>query len=218
MLRSQKNIFWEALIITIFIFGIGILLGIFIENGRVGKISDMYLESEIDLLDIRVQSEIMDVIDLDCDLAIQKNIEFGDRIFEDAKIVQRYEDAARISDSLIEQHRKYDLLRTLFWVNSIKIKEKCEDKFHTVVYIYDYEPERIKETSKQKVFSNFLIDLKKTQGSNVVLIPIAGNMGLSSTETLIKKYNIESFPVVLVDEDYKAYEIEELSNIFPLIE
>jgi hypothetical protein len=212
ILQSDKNVFWEALIITVFIFGIGILLGIFIENGRAGAISEMYLKSEINLLDIKVQTEILNMEGLNCERAIQENINFGDKIYQDAKTLDRYEAASRITDSLVEQHKRYDLLRTLFWINSIKIKEKCGNQFHTVVYLYDYDPENVEIKSKQTIFSRFLSELKKEQGSDIVLIPIAKNLNLSSLDLLTSKYQLGSASVIL-NEELVITEIEDLEKI-----
>ena len=212
LLQSDKNVFWEALIITVFIFGIGILLGIFIENGRAGTISEMYLKSEINLLDIKVQTEILNMQDINCARATQENLKFGDKIYQDAKTLDSYESASRITDSLIEQHRRYDLLRTLFWINSIKIKEKCDNQFHTVVYLYDYEPEDVEMKSKQIIFARFLSELKDEQGSNIVLIPIAKNLNLSSLNLLISKYQLGSASVIL-NEELVVTETEDLEKI-----
>ncbi len=212
ILQSDKNVFWEALIITVFIFGVGILLGIFIENGRAGNISEMYLKSEINLLDIKVQTEILDMEDLNCEQAIQENLNFGDKIYQDAKTLDKYEAASRITDSLIEQHKRYDLLRTLFWINSIKIKEKCGEQFHTVVYLYDYEPEDIELKSQQIVFSRFLSELKNEQGSDIVLIPIAKNLNLSSLNLLIAKYQLGPATVIL-NEELVITEVDDLERL-----
>ena len=170
MLKNQKHVFWEALIITVFIFGIGVLFGIFIEHNRANTISEMYLRSEINLLDVKIQTEILDLKDLNCRTAIQKNIEFGDRIYKDALTLERYESASRITDDLKEQHRRYDVLRALFWLNSIKIKEKCRGDFHTVVYLYDYGPEETYLKNEQFVFSRFLSELKEEYGNEIKTI------------------------------------------------
>lgn len=212
ILKSNKNVFWEALIITIFIFGIGILIGIFLENSRADKISDIYLKSEIDLLDVKIQSEILSIRDLNCDKAIEENIKFGDKIYEDAKLLQRYEEASRITEYLREQHRRYDLLRTLFWLNSIKIKEKCGKEFDTLVYLYDYSSENQEEKSKQEVFSRFLEELKAEKGNELLLIPIAKNMNLSSLDLMIDNFDISKTSII-VNEDLVISEINELKKI-----
>lgn len=200
MLINQKHAFWEALVIAVFIFGLGVLLGVFVEHSRQETISEAYLNSEIDMLDIRIQTEALNLETLSCTEAVQKNIEFADKVFEDAKLLKKYEDASRITNSLVQQHKRYDLLRTLLWINSIKIKQRCgNNSFHTVVYLYDYEPENLELTSKQTVFSRFLQELKNQKGNQIVLIPIAKNLDISSLDLLTNNLNIQSTSVV-VDE------------------
>jgi hypothetical protein len=200
MLIKNKNVFWEAFIMALFVFGTGILLGIFIENSREDKLAKLYANSEIDLLDVQIQSEILNLNVLNCDEAIIKNIEFGDRVYNDAKLLDQYEEASNLKSSLIQQHKKYDLLRTLLWLNSIKIKEKCgNESFHTVVYLYDYQPLALEEKSKQKVFSRFLEDLKSKEGNKILLIPIARNLEISSLDLFINSYDINQTSII-VDE------------------
>ena len=213
ILRNQKSVFLEALIITLFIFGVGILLGVFIESGRESQISELFLASDINLLDVKIQTEVLNLKDINCNEAIKKNIEFGDKIYNDAKILERYEGASRIKNTLVQYHKKYDLLRTLLWLNSIKIKEKCGSGFHTLVYLYDYSPDELELKGKQAVFSNFLTDLKEEFGGSIILIPIAKNLDISSLDLLIKKYNINETSIILdekiiVQNPSNFYEIE----------
>jgi len=185
---------------AIFIFGIGLLLGMFIENSRENELAQLYTNSEIDLLDVKIQSEILNLGEINCGEAVIKNIEFGDKVYEDAKLLDRYESASKLKDSLTQQHKKYDLLRTLLWLNSIKIKEKCgENLFHTVVYLYEYHPESLEEKSRQRVFSRFLEELKDKEGNNIILIPIARNLNVSSLDFLIEGYGIDQTSII-VDE------------------
>lgn len=201
MIHNDKHIFWEALVIAVFIFGIGVLLGLLIENSRVSEISGMYLESEINLLDMKIQTEIINTGELNCEVAITKNIEFANRVYEEAKILDRYDSATRITDEIVQQHRKYDLLRTLLWVNSVKLKENCEnEKFHTLVYLYNYRPEEQVEKAKQSVFSRFLEEIKQDAGEEVVLIPIARNMDISSLDIITTRYGINETSIILNEE------------------
>ncbi|MBT96966.1 MAG: hypothetical protein QF567_02540 [Candidatus Pacearchaeota archaeon] len=212
MLKSQKHVFWEALFVTILIFGIGIFLGVVLENWRSEKISEMYLISDLNLLDVKVQTQILDLEDLNCKEAIIKNIEFGDKIYEDARTLSRYEGANRLTNYIIQEHKKYDLLRTLFWINSIKIKEKCGKDFHTIVYLYDYMSEDVGQRNKQNVFSKYLEELKDDYGNKIILIPIARNMDLISVELLTKNYGVKGASVI-VDESLIVTELEDLSEI-----
>ena len=206
ILKSEKHVFWEALVIAVFIFLIGMLLGVFLENWRKGNIETLYFESEIQMFDLRVQSDIFSFQDLNCENAVKENVKFGDKIFEEALLLQDLEESQALTEALKTQHRRYDLLRTLFWVNSIKIKARCKNSFHTVVYLYNYDTS-IDERSKQEAFSRFLGELKNKVKDKIVLIPIAADMGLVSTNNLIEQYNIDrsKFPVVIIDEKHKFY-------------
>ena len=125
MFNSQKHVFWQALIVTISIFVIGLFLGMLLENWRVGKIDDFYKQSEINLLDINLQGDIYSSNYFNCEDAILENIRFADNIFEESKILDRYENSNQLTeDALFFQHKRYDLLRVSLLLNSLKIKEK----------------------------------------------------------------------------------------------
>lgn len=217
MAINQKHAFWEAFVIAVFIFGLGVLIGVFIENSRAGEITGLYLQSEINLLDIQIQTQTLELENLNCEQAIHNNIKFGDKIYNEAKLLTRYEDASRITEELKQQHRRYDLLRNLFWINSIKIKQKCGPEFSTVVYLYEYEPDLVTERNKQVVFSRYLGEIKQKFEDKIVLIPIAINMNLDSVEIMISKYGINQTSII-VDEKLIITELDELFEIDQFLE
>lgn len=219
MFESQKHAFWEALLVTILIFGIGVFLGVVLENWRTGRIEYLYQESEVKLLDIRTQSEIYSSREFDCKTAVKENIEFADRIFKEAELLSRYEGAGRLTESLKLQHKKYDILRALLWLNSIKIKKNCNAFYSNVVYVYDYNDLNIDTKAKQAVFSNILTELKGKRGNEVMLIPMAGDNDLSSINLLMNLYNIteSELPIILIDERIKITELQNVEDIEKLI-
>ncbi len=217
MFNSQKHAFWEALLATIFIFGIGILFGIVLENWRTSKISDLYQKSEVDLLDIKVQNEIYSEGKFNCDTAAQSNLELADRIYEEARLLENYENARRLTNDLIVQHKKYDLLREMLFLNSIKIKEKCKLPYDNVVYFYlpGYEEVSLDITAKQRVFSKLLEELKQKKGNSVFLIPIAVNQDISSINIILDTYNIskQDLPLILINEKTKTTSIQNIEDL-----
>jgi len=212
-MKNQKYIFLYALILTIIVFNIGIYMGYKLESSRIDKINDMYLEAEMELLDQRIQKDTLDVINLDCDLLVQENIQFADRIFEEALLIKKYEDANKMNDKIKFQHKRFDLLRTLFWINSMRIKEKCNSDYHNLVYIYDYNNPSIKQNARQKFFSKVLGELKEKFGDKIMLIPIAGDNNIPSINLLMKKYEINELPTILIDENIKITELETMEDI-----
>jgi len=213
-MKNQKWVFLKALLVTIVIFNIGVYMGYKLEASRADKINEIYFESEMLLLDQQIQREAFDIVDLDCDLAIRANINFADKIFEDALgTIHGYEEANRLNDAVIFQHQRFDLLRTLFWMNSMKIKEKCNSNYHNIVYFYDYLEPSPEQIGKQNFISNLLGEIKAEKGDNLMLIPIAGDNGLSSIDLLIKKYEITELPTILIDEEIKITKIESIDDV-----
>lgn len=215
MFKSQKNVFWEALLVTILIFGIGVFLGVVLENWRTSNINYLFQESEIRLFDIRTQGEIYSSGEFDCNMAVDENLKFADRIFEEAEVLSRYEGAGRLTDDLRLEHKKYDILRALLWVNSIKIKKECKADYHNVVYIYKYNDLSIVDKQNQGVFSRLLSELKQSQGDNIMLIPMAGDNNLTSVKIMMNKYDIteSELPVILIDEKIKITELETIEEL-----
>ena len=135
MLENNKHVFWEALLVAVFILAAGILIGVLFENWRTQDIQELYQQSELDLLDVRIQSEIYSLPKIDCNNSIKENINFADKVFWEAQLLDKYETSNKLTEGLILQHKKYDLLRVLFWMNAIKIKQRCNADYHNIVYI-----------------------------------------------------------------------------------
>ncbi|MCK4552673.1 hypothetical protein KAT80_00525 [Candidatus Pacearchaeota archaeon] len=212
-MANQKYVFLQALIIAFVIFNIGIFLGYKLETSRIDKINNWYLQSEIELLDQRIQKDAFEFLELNCDAMVEENINFADRIYEEAMIINKYEKANRINDDIILQHKRYDLLRTLFWINSMKIKEKCNSDYHNLVYFYQYNDVSIEKKAKQKVFSNLLFQIKEEKKAEIMLIPIAADNNIGSINLLLDKYNITELPTILIDEKIKLTAIGGVEDI-----
>ena len=72
--ENQKWFFLKALIVTLVIFNIGIYMGYKLEASRADKINQLYLESELLLLDQEIQRQAFEIADLNCDKSVQANI------------------------------------------------------------------------------------------------------------------------------------------------
>jgi len=215
MFKSQKNVFWEALLVTIVIFGLGVFLGFVLENWRTSQINDFAQQSEIDLLDIKIQNDIYSKEIFNCEIAIKENINFAEKTYEQAKTLERYEKASRLTEDLRMQHKKYDLLRAVLLLNSIEIKEKCNASYYEVVYFYKYNSEELGLKAEQDVFSKLLLRVKEEKGRNILLIPIAADNNISSINLLLNKYNIseQELPVILINRKTKITNLENIEDL-----
>lgn len=217
VLESRKRVFWEALFLTVVVFVFGILIGISFEFGKVEQIRQYYSYSEVSVMDVFASNNLIDLEKADCDELINANFIFADRIYGEAILLEKYESSGKITDGLILEHKKYDLLRTLLWINEMKTVEKCGRNFHTVVYLYEYQPEDLAQKATQSVWSKILSDLKSEHGRNVLLIPIAVDGDLVSLNSLIEKYSIEEYPVLVIDNEHildKLSSVEDIGKYF----
>ena len=214
MLENKKRVFWEALILTILIFLLGFLSGLIFENKRVEVIEEYYIQSENSLMDIFALNNFVSLNNISCDTLISSNINFANRIYDEAKILEEYERTGKITDKMDVQHKKYDIMRTFLWINTMKTAEICEDdSIHTVVYIYRFYTNDLTEKATNSVWSKILLDLKETHGNEIILIPIAVDGSIIALNSILKNYEIQQYPVLIIDNKYVINELSSVEEI-----
>lgn len=214
MLNSKKNVFWEALLLTVVVFIFGLLIGVAYEQSHLTQINSYYAESELSMMDILAMNSAVSFDGASCESLVEANTDFADRIYTEAKDLEKYQAAGKITESGFDvAHKKYDLMRTFLWINSIKTFEKCNDSSNVVVYIYEYNSEDLTKKATQNVWSKILYDLKLEEGSNVILIPIAYNGDFVSLDSLVNNFEIESYPVVIINNKQIISELSSVSEI-----
>lgn len=215
MFSSQKNMFWIAFTATLLIFGVGIVFGIILENWRIGNVDNLYQSSEIYLMDIKLQSEIYSSGYFNCENAVEENINFANRIYDEAKLLDKYESASTLSQELKIRHKKYDLLRANLWLNSIKLKNKCNTSYDEIVYIYKYENPSLDIKAKQEVFSRILSELKQESKNKILLIPFAGDIDSSAINLLLDQYSIskDELPIIILNGKTKISDVNSIEDL-----
>ena len=212
--KNKKHVFWQAFFLTVFFFFLGIVFGVYLEQLRTDNANIIFYQSEVSLYDSFALGNLLDNPLVSCEDIIGASVSFADKIYEEAKELEKFDSSNKITDSLKIIHRKYDLLRTLLWMNVIDIKENCGN-VTTVVYLYTYNAENLQIRANQLVWSRILQDLKDERGNDIILIPIAVDQNLVSLDFLIKTYGITEFPAVILNEKdvfYKHKTVEELEK------
>lgn len=215
VLKSKKHVFWEALVITLVIFLAGLFLGMLIEAGNSNKISNLYLQSEISLNDATATSRLIENENLDCELIKKNNIDVANRIYEEAKLLELYEDSGKLTDSMKLLHKKYDLLRALLWTSNQESLKRCQN-YNLIVYLYEYGTEETAKKATQNVWSKILLDIR-TQSYNVLLLPIAANQNLTTIEYLTEEYNVTRLPALVINNKQVIYKLEDAKPVLDLL-
>ncbi|MFH1290965.1 MAG: hypothetical protein ABIH79_00200 [archaeon] len=189
----------------------GLFLGMLIETSNSSKISNLYLQSEISLTDAMAVSRLTEEFDFDCDSIKQGNINFADRIYTEAKLLEEYEDSGKLTDNMILLHKKYDLLRTLLWTSNQNSLERCNN-YNLLVYLYEYESENITKKATQNVWSKIIIDVKMGN-DDILLLPIAADQNLTSLNLLINEHSITQFPALIINNNQILYGLDNVASI-----
>ena len=204
-LESKKHVFWQAFFLAVLFFFLGLILGIYLEQTRIDNTNIAFYQSESSLYDSFALGKLSENPSVSCEDLKSASVDFADQIYEEAKDLEKFDGANKLTKSLKVVHRKYDLLRTLLWMNIISFKENCGE-INTAVYLYEYDAENIEIRSKQIVWSRILEDLKNERGDDLILIPIAMDQNLVSLDYLLRTYGLTDFPAVILNEKNIFYE------------
>jgi hypothetical protein len=198
---NSKHAFWIALVLSVIVFALGILIGFILEGARGDSVSNALMNSEANLLDEQLRESVITNFNVSCDVAVGSLFGFADRIYYEALKMEEYGEASNFGDALVTLHKRYDLLRITLWIESIKLNERCGGKYHNVVYLYDYDTKDASAKAEQNVFERMLTELKNKHPTDVLLVPIAVNLGLESTDLVKKSYKVFEVPSIVVDEN-----------------
>jgi len=189
---------------------IGFSIGMYFEYNRSNSIIEQYKNYEVQSLDLTLQNYYYQTMDeTSCQAAIKQNFIFADDIYAKGLLLEKYEEANQISSDLLLEKKRYVLLKTELWLNSILLKKKCNQPFDTVVYFYSADPSDVVSVAQQKIISNVLKTVKENEGNKIVLLPIAGDMqiGDNSNDPPLgivamqeRVYNVTKFPSILINE------------------
>ncbi len=210
-------VFLQALALTIVVFLIGMYLGIVLEDNRMNQVTDYQLDAEVSLIDIIALNNLIDSTNVNCEELSLASLSLLDRIYEEAKILDNYENVQRVTKKFNALHKKYDVLRAYLWINSIKIKEKCGGDINTVVYLYNNSQEDLTIKAEQNVWSKILYEIKREKAKEVLLIPIDVSTDLVSLNVLLSGYSIERFPAVIVNEEFVFTELPNKQDVLDVL-
>lgn len=214
-MRVQTDVFWKAGILTAVVFILGVLLGYYLESGRLSEIEEEYKQIELQWADAKLQTLYYQTISPSlCNAAIEENLKFADRVYEEGLKLEKYEESNRLTETkFMLDKKRYALLKVEFLLNSVSLKGKCKSANYTnLVYFYVDDPTQ-KQGAEQKAISAILKELKQKYGSNLMLIPLPIDLDISVINIIKNSYNINSIPTILINEKVKLEGVKTIEEL-----
>ena len=199
----MKRVYIQAGIFSLLIFFIGIVIGIWVDNVRLGSIRSALSEADINSYDARLLNSYIQKFGKEyCNVALEQNLAYNGKIYEEGRKIENKINANIFTPEVEQEWRRYTLLQTQFWLNSVELKEKCGFDFHTVVHLFKQKNTTRSEEINNKVQASILLDLKDKCGNKMMLIPITVDTNLVAVEAIAKQFDISEYPSVIVDESF----------------
>ncbi len=215
----MNRIYIQTGILSLFVLFIGIMIGVWLDNYRLGNIRSDLSESDINSYDARLLNTYLQQFGKEyCNVALEQNLEYNNKIYEDGKRIEGRIAADSFTPEIQQEWRRYTLLQTQFWLNSIELKEKCDFDYHTVVHLFRQENTTTAEEVNNKIQSNILLTLKEKCGKKIMLIPITADTNLITVEAITKQFRISEYPAVIVDEIYVFQGLTTENELNPLLQ
>jgi hypothetical protein len=201
VMQSRFRVFLESSIIAMLLLIIGFSIGLYVENVRTSHIVETYKDHEVEALDLKLQNYYYQIMDSSsCEQAIEQNFKFADDVYITGLNLEKFEETNQITDDLFRDKKRYSLLKTELWLNTILLKKKCNAPFDTLAYIYAGDPQNTATVAEQKIISNVLRTIKEERGNSLILLPIAGDLKIGSIDLQKKIYRVDTLPVLVINE------------------
>src|SRR3989338_8211039 len=108
IMKGNTFIFFEALLITLVLLSVGFSIGLYFESFRTSKVIQGYKNFEVEALDLKLQNYYFQTLNKgNCMVALEENINFADRLYDEGLIIQKYEDINQITEELLLEKKRY---------------------------------------------------------------------------------------------------------------
>ncbi len=199
----MKRVYVQAGVLSLLVFFIGIMAGIWIDNQRLGGIRDALSEADINSYDARLLNSYLQRFgEHYCNIALEQNLAYNEKIYGEGKKIEDKINANIFTPEVEQEWRRYTLLQTQFWLNSIELKEKCGFDYHTVVHLFRLKDTPLEEDRNNNVQASILLDIKEKCGSKIMLIPITADTDLVVVDAIAKQFSITEYPAVVINESF----------------
>ena len=207
------NIFVKTAIVTIFVFGAGMGLGLLLGGERITSLEESTTDLQISLEDVELEFLFLDVMkgNISCNYFIKEAESLGSISDEMGREVEKYEGSDKLREgSFSELKERYTSVLIRNWLTLENIKNKCNGSYITVLYFYNQDD--CKKCGDQGVILSYL---KDRLNGDIMIFAIDGNVDLRIVRALKEAYSIEEYPTLIINGDKQIgfYEMDDLSKI-----
>ncbi len=198
MRTVSKHIYLTAGVITLVVFLLGVLLGIFIESKRVGYMEVMNRGQNINYESLQLQYLYLSTLENKTGCAAF-SVTLNEYIKQLEKTRGRLETYLRESSMYDEEFktlkREYTIAQLNYWILSRKSKDLCNSDFVTLLYFYSKDCKKCED-------QGFILDhLKLTFGDKLLIFALDAEMLDEPTVTIVKKtYGVTTTPTVVIED------------------
>ncbi len=183
-----------AFILTLFIFGGGIMIGIVFENARLNSAEQITLQEKVSLRSLQLQQNYIESGITDCktlNAILENNInELGKKV----GVIIEYEKKALFNQEEFNlQLQDYFLTEIQFYFLAKEINQQCPQNNVKILYFYD--------ENRDDTQGDILAYLKKRFGGKLLIFSLNSQFSQEPMiGTLLTYHNITQYPAVVIEE------------------
>lgn len=197
--KVKKTRYAFALILTLFIFSFGLLLGLLLSGERTKYVEDEIKLQKLDFDSLQIQYLYIDSLlgNKDCD-GVSKTLKENINHLENTRVkLEGY-----ISSSLGKNDefkvikREYMLAELRYWLMARKAIDICEEDTVTVLYFYSGDEDVCPDCHKQGTILSFL---KETFGGKLLVFSLDADFEQEPLLRILKQtYDVNLLPSIIV--------------------
>lgn len=201
-----------ALLISSFIFIIGIIIGWYLSKEKIDVLEDTILDLTSTVENVELQLSFLDIVGpkISCEYLTSEANRLGEEAGDLGDKVSAYESNRKIEDSsYIETKSRYMSVLIRDWLVLERIKKTCSSNYTTMLFFYEEECPECEDQGT--VLSHY----KEILNNDVMIFALDHTLNHTAITAFEKAFNINEFPSIVVNmETYSGFmNLEETKDI-----
>lgn len=201
-------IFWRSLVITIIIFGAGLLIGFYLDNFRTDEVYDELRGYELSTESYLVEQSFWDTFGMnDCSVAEKRLNVISTELAELGMYLNSYEQKSIFNEQEFQYlAQRYFLLEIKGYILFTKLKEQCNIENDVILYFYG--PDDSDSELQGYVLDSLVLQSNGTLDVFSINKDFEGDLAI---ESVLIYYNITTAPTMVINgeirEGYTSYSV-----------